>query len=303
MMINRRSILMIGTCLLMYTGCSQRQVDDSPKPMSPNIVADRCEMCHADIPPRDSATPEMIHYRHFKYTERSKRCDKCHLNYDTITGWTLDTLHSDGIHEPSFDTNQVQCKACHDYRDCWRCHSSPYTDPDKPDAAKIHRSHVVEHLDFKCDSCHKGYDLDNGIVPVKHDNGIVEVNFHVNNQGMIARYDAPTKTCRNLYCHGAAIIGGKQSVGINDKFSRTDSTRCSFCHNIDTLRVRAEFHSKPEHIRKKIFDDCQNCHVGYSVKLLATDSTTHMNGTIERIPPEKCNECHDADHQLPVPAR
>lgn len=294
-MLNRRSLLLIGACLLVYVGCSEQAKDP------PNVVADRCGLCHADIPPRDSATAELIHYRHFQYTERSKQCYKCHLNYDSISGWKLDSLHRNGRREPSTDTTQMQCKLCHDYRDCWGCHTSPFTDEiANPAATKIHRSHVIDYLSFKCDSCHKGYDLDEGEVPVKHDNGTIEVNFGAGNQGLIARYSAQDTACYNLYCHGATTIGGKQSVRINDKMSHTDSTRCSFCHSIDSLRLHGT-HAEGEHVKNKVFNDCENCHTLYSVKQLATDTLKHRNGHIDHISQERCDQCHGVKTEPALP--
>lgn len=294
----RRTLLMVGAGLLVYIGCSQ-QTGNPPESMPPNIVADRCVICHADIPPRDSATETRIHYRHFKFTGSKKRCDKCHGNYDTLMGWKLNSLHRDGLHEPSTDTTQVVCKACHDYRDCWKCHNSPDDADFHPAAKRVHSIHY-NTLNYVCNYCHKGYDPDNSTAPPNHNNGKKEVIFGFDNRGMTARYDTVTQTCYNIYCHGATMPGGKTTVRITDIMSHTDSIQCSFCHDINVLRITGT-HAKPEHSKRKLFDDCLNCHDGYSVKLRQTNPKTHINGAINRFPNAKCNECHDANHQLPVP--
>lgn len=298
-MMIRRALFITAALLPVYFGCSQ-QAGNPPQSMPPDIVAERCEVCHTDVPPRDSATELLIHYRHFKYTTRAKRCDVCHLNYDTLTGWHHGPEHRDGMFEPSTDTAQKVCKACHDYRDCWRCHNSPDTEEYHPAARRVHSVHY-DTLQYACDSCHKGYDPFSSIAPPHHDNGTVEVKFGIGLQGMGARYDSADSTCYNIYCHGMGIVGGKQAIRYSERMNRSDSTRCSFCHDIEKLRTLGETHRKQGHV--ELFNGCQNCHPGYSVHSMATMDSTHMNGVVDHFPPEKCNECHDAEHQLPVPSR
>jgi nitrate/TMAO reductase-like tetraheme cytochrome c subunit len=78
-----------------------------------------------------------------------------------------------------------------------------------------------------------------------------------------------------------------------------DSTQCNFCHDIEILRTDAlntPTHVKPKHQEKKIFDDCLNCHRGFSVKVFTTVDSLHYNGRIDTISAAKCNECHSEPH-------
>jgi predicted CxxxxCH...CXXCH cytochrome family protein len=277
-----RMLFFAGIVALLGAGCSQ-----TPK-TPPSVMGERCELCHASMPPADSATELMVHYRHFDWT-KNNRCDVCHLNYDTVSGWNHDSKHMDGMLEPSADTSQEQCRECHTYRECWSCHGAP---PEESDTDRIIHSRHVDSLGYSCDSCHRGYDFGSRKVPPHHNNDIVEVKFGNNQWGDRAWYDRAALTCYNVYCHGATLPGGRKSVRIGDNLP-SDSTRCSFCHPIDSLRRKGTTHSVEAHIKGDIFENCQNCHAGYQISGQGlVDPVRHLNGKIDHISQAQCDMCH-----------
>ena len=316
----RRNLLLFGVwVLLMYTACSEVATNH------PQAVEERCGVCH-DLPPQDSSTELQIHFNHVidVNMERNLQCWQCHLNCDTIMirstiktvndlqevikdttypvlVWTLDSLHRNGKFD--LDSNSKQCHLCHDYQYCDDCHQVPPNDPVDPISQRIHNVHATLQ-GMGCDSCHAGYDpikkvfpvvKKNGTLETTHDDGDTNVIFDIMKKAGYPDpfFNASNKTCNYVYCHGAWVIGGKKSIAITDR-EPTDSTKCSFCHNLDSLRANGPTHSVPA--MADLFPECLNCHEGYRLKTLATNELTHRNGKVDTIPCVKCDECHSYPH-------
>lgn len=295
---------------------------------------ERCEVCH-DMPPQDSGIGMETHYNHVidSTMGRSLKCWQCHLNcdtimkvtiqssldsmgktisdtiFDTLMSWTLDSLHRDG--RPELDLDDRQCHLCHDYQFCDECHQTPPNDVSNPESQRVHNVHVTRQ-GFKCDMCHKDYDVENKRFPVTiqrigsrnvlvtlHDNGDTDVVFNVLKKPGYAiepTYNITASTCNNLYCHGAMTIGGKPSVAITDIMPQ-DSTKCSFCHDINTLLLNGPTHQREKHV--PLFPDCLNCHPGFRLSTLATDEAKHRNGVLNRLSGAECDAaCHSTPHVI-----
>ena len=321
----RHSLPLFGVwSLIVYFGCSELREDH------PQAVMERCEVCH-DLPPQDSGSRMEIHFNHVinKSIGRNLKCWQCHLNcdpfikptiktldsvdktsfdtiMDTMMVWAHDSLHRDGKHE--VDIHDRQCQLCHDYQYCDECHQSPPNDASNPLSQRVHNVHVTRQ-EFRCDTCHKGYDAQDKRVPITfqrvgiwnrpmttHDNGDTNIIFNARKKSgypIEPTYDITSKTCENLYCHGAMTLGGKSRVMITDQMPQ-DSTKCGFCHNIDTLRLRGTTHIKGEH--PSLFPDCLNCHPGFKLSTRATDKTKHRNGVLDTISGAECDACHTTPH-------
>ncbi len=282
----KHKLLLAGAWLLICAGCSALN-DDHPL-----AVAEQCEICHA-LPPLDSTTTEM-HHRHV-VTEK-KTCNQCHYGYSEDTGWTLvDSIHRNG----RFDYDSTRCTICHTYRTCDSCHASPPFDQKKnPRAKRAHENHVTRQ-NFQCDTCHKGYDVKKHKFPeATHNNGKIDVVFDAFRKPGFERKEPFYKdsACYNLYCHGAFTLGGKPSVAIYDTEPQ-DSTKCSFCHNIDTLLNVGYPHSVAEH--KPYFRTCLVCHDGFSlVPPTANPAKHHQQGVLHLISQTTCDiTCHKTPHQ------
>ncbi|MBN1307016.1 MAG: hypothetical protein JXA18_03805 [Chitinispirillaceae bacterium] len=313
----RHSLPLFGAWLLtLYFGCSELREDH------PQAVVERCEVCH-DMPPNDSGIGMETHFNHVIDSNmgRNLKCWQCHLNcdlviqiannpldstatakYDTVMVWALDSLHRDNASE--LDSNDYQCRLCHDYQECDECHQSPPNNISFPISQRVHKVHVTQQ-GFGCDTCHSGYDPANKKLPITfnrvgirnvpstlHDNGDTNVIFDVKKKPghpVEPTYDPVGKTCNNLYCHGAMTWGGKPSVAIPDLMPQ-DSNQCSFCHNIDSLRAIGPNHRLEAHA--PLFPDCLNCHPGFRLNTRATDEAKHRNGVLDIISRAKCDSCH-----------
>ncbi len=301
--------------LLIYAGCSEVARNH------PQTVEERCAVCH-EMPPNDSASEMMVHYYHLTF--ENLRCWNCHLNCDTIMVkstvevqgtvtkivkdtiypvmvWTHDSLHRNG--RLDLDSTSKQCRLCHNYRRCDDCHGVPPKSPSNPASQRVHEVHVTRQ-GFGCDTCHKGYDPQNKKFPVvkngynletTHDNGEKDVIFNVKRKpGMagVPFYNPFNQTCNNLYCHGAATLGGRQSVAIKDEMSL--QSRCSFCHDIDVLKSQGPIHSVESH--SDLFPECLNCHPGFQLRTFTTNSVTHRNIVLDTIQCTECDKCHSYPH-------
>ena len=285
-----------GICLLMPLSCSEINPDNPLSDPEGNRLV-KCESCH-QLPQQD-----FIHFYHVLDTPTGRllSCDQCHAGYDTAAGWMLsDEWHRNGY----VGLDEAKCDLCHDYQDCQYCHDSPPIEwggdlkPARPEVIKVHRIHSVQQ-EIACGSCHRGYDLDNRIFPADiHDDGNFDVDFSIPVKPGVYPPYYMNYTCFNVYCHGAGTSGGDTIVMISDAKPQ-DSTQCSFCHNVETLRtdtLNTPTHVKPEHQAQGIFDDCLNCHRGFSVEDFATVDSLHYNGRIDTISAANCNECHSEPH-------
>jgi len=283
MMRKGHRLLMVAGLLLALVGCSEVSTNH-PVPLD-----EKCEVCHG-MPPEDLLTTS-YHSKHV--TELGLGCNRCHYGYDTIHGWKLSELHRNG--DLNYDTSR--CARCHDYNDCDRCHWSPPKDTERQ--RRAHDPHMNKY-DITCNTCHKGYDLKTRDFPEDlHENDRLDIIFDTKMkpgfEGIFPQsYDSASGTCYNLYCHGAVTIGGKSSVALTDQMA-TDTAKCSFCHNTTALLNEVTIHSKPAHL--EYFKDCLNCHPGFSLSIMSTDSTTHRDGPLNVISDSTCNtKCHSTPH-------
>jgi hypothetical protein len=270
--------LLAAGVALTGAGCGKLQEGMPQDPVA------KCDACH-EIPERNE-----VHVRHLELAEGKYNCDACHKAYDTLTGWNMDnSWHRNGM----IDTVPGECDYCHDYFwDCEECHYTPPHDSmwDNPIEVKIHKVHGAQDKD-NCDQCHKGFGLEpKRVVRAIHDNGNRDLIFNTyvapgGPQPYSEEIEDPTSgevvnvICYNLYCHGASIVGGKQSVSANDSKPQ-DSTQCSFCHDLATLRATTN-HQRVPSDQESNFLACFNCHADkFSAAVFTVDEDLHIDGQI-----------------------
>lgn len=254
----------------MGVGCSELQ------PGMPQDPVAKCEACH-EMPERNK-----VHARHLELAEEKYTCDACHKAYDTLTGWNVnDTWHRNGM----IDTVPGECDYCHEYfEDCNDCHFSPpqMSPPESAISVRMHKVHGITD-ESNCGECHKGYSLHpKSVVRATHDDGETTLMFNTYVAPGAAQpsWNLNTKTCYNLYCHGASIVGGKPSVTVND-VKPQDSTQCSFCHDLATLRSQVPDHSRVPEDQESNFMACFNCHADkFSATVFTVDENLHIDGEI-----------------------
>ena len=280
------TIIAAACWLILSAGCSQL-TENPPQPFD-----EKCDACH-ELPPSDSVH---LHVSAPPEGMPAFTCDKCHNGYNTDKGWTKLEKHRNGI----IDTMTTECDFCHDYHDCNDCHDAPPKDGqiniEGEKSARIHKIHDTSHIYiadsspdstvwFTCNQCHAGYELDNINLPREtHDNGVIDVNFDIYRK---PQYSGPGYTpifrndsCINIYCHAATTKGGKPGVAITDVMP-TDSTKCSFCHNLEQLRTLGQTHQTKN---VSVFLDCLSCHDGFSAKIMASVDSLHWNGILDTLP-------------------
>ena len=268
------SYILFAAVVLGTIGCSELEPGMSQDPTV------KCETCH-EMPKKNKV--HVLHLDYLKFrTHDTLDCDACHKAYDPQTGWTMDdSWHRNGI----IDTVPGECDYCHDFfTDCENCHFSPPRDVDwdPPLSVKMHNVHTVQQS-FLCDECHAGYSLDPKRAPRElHSNGDTTIlfNTYVPPGAQPPFWDRATKTCYNLYCHGATLVGGKTFVKETDTKPQ-DSTQCSFCHDLTVLRDSVLEHSQIPPQDQRNFMACFNCHPdGFSAQAFATVDSLHGDGLI-----------------------
>ena len=270
------SYLLFTAVVLGIVGCSELQSGMSQDPTV------RCETCH-EMPKNNE-----VHVYHLDYLKVERNdtlnCDACHKAYSPQYGWMLDDAwHRNGI----IDTVPGECDYCHEFfTDCESCHGSPPVDPmwDEPMTIKMHTVHGIQQ-GMQCNECHAGYSLNPKRAPrTTHDDGETTLvfNTYVAPGSVPPSWTKATKTCNNLYCHGATLAGGKASVAVTDAKPQ-DSTQCSFCHDLAGLRQNVYEHSLIPETDQRNYIACLNCHPGFSASagFLETDESKHRDGEIE----------------------
>ena len=288
MMRRKTGLLAAGWSILMMVGCSSLK-EELPTTVDKLNTAE-CETCHSLQPQTE------VHFEHILDTATLDTgykkllpldCDGCHKGYDEELGWTDESKHRNGI----IDTSTGECDYCHLVRrDCGWCHAIP---PDQTDRQrKVHR-HVTEQ-NYTCDVCHPGYDYASRIAPpATHNNGTINVRFDgaPKKAGSPAVPSYDNGVCYNLYCHGAATPGGKQSVAI-DAVKPTGIQQCDFCHNVAQLWATVPDHNKSGHA--ELDPNCVICHenFSYTTGSQTIDTSLHLNGVIDTSM-ALCRVCHE----------
>jgi predicted CxxxxCH...CXXCH cytochrome family protein len=98
-------------------------------------------------------------------------------------------------------------------------------------------------------------------------------------------YDKSTRTCSNVYCHGAAMNGATPLVVTQPAWDAAPGTiSCGKCHGIPPA----------DHPSSLTLADCTTCH-GAAIDAAGTPSPqTHVNGNLDFAPnvTSSCASCH-----------
>ncbi len=95
--------------------------------------------------------------------------------------------------------------------------------------------------------------------------------------GLAPSFDATTKTCSNVYCHGNGLAGSTPTPVVWNPPSRVS---CPSCHAIPPTATPTGTHPNDT--------TCASCHQGYTATTI--NKTLHVNGTIEGS--SACGTCH-----------
>jgi len=86
--------------------------------------------------------------------------------------------------------------------------------------------------------------------------------------GLTPAFDATTKTCSNVYCHGTGLPGTTPTPVI---WNPPSAVTCGSCHAIPPAATPTGTHPTDA--------NCATCHTGYSATTV--NKGLHVNGTIE----------------------
>ncbi|MCX5741836.1 MAG: CxxxxCH/CxxCH domain-containing protein, partial [Proteobacteria bacterium] len=240
----------------------------------------QCASCHGTPPPPPHPS--------------DADCGKCH---DTMTAGgglviTSPARHIDG--NLDVNTNQA-CNTCHG----GATGNAPPQDTLKNTATNTrgvgaHQSHLAPStLFFKpiaCTDCH--------VVPATvnslgHQDTPLPAEVKFSGRGGTS----PTwngATCSNVYCHGATLTSGTSGAGgtaTSPLWSKVDGTQatCQSCHG---------FPPPAPHPQSS---DCGTCHadVQAGANTTFTDTTKHIDGSVDVTTTQACNSCHGGTNNAP----
>ncbi|RJQ50862.1 MAG: CxxxxCH/CxxCH domain-containing protein [Nitrospiraceae bacterium] len=289
--------VLIAACLISAAGCGSKNgaslVDPETGEHSENWIAghntshdgsNTCESCHGEdlsggIAPSCTTTCHMenadsvhpaswtgtaILREHGGYVN-ANGTDKCANQY--CHGASLAGVAGSG---PS-------CTLCHALPftgiNCTGCHGYPPSGAQHPDTAGKHAEHTAL-ANVDCDTCHAG--AGNGTT--NHYNGAVEValNAAFNSKSGEASFDAGSRTCSNISCHGGPRTQtqdqGNRSAPVSTSAQTPDwlnsvidvDSQCTLCHVYGTDAADPEYNSyySGQHRFHVYVQDisCTNCH-------------------------------------------
>jgi len=152
---------------------------------------------------------------------------------------------------------------------CGASTSTPQTGPSSP----VHVAHLsggTLSAGFACSECHAAppstaVDFSQGTM--------AKVS------GLTPTFDATTKTCSNVYCHGNGLPGSSPASVVWDPPSQVT---CGSCHAIPPTMTPTAAHPNDM--------NCGGCHQGYTST--SVNKGLHVNGTIETSGNGACGSCH-----------
>ncbi|HML76718.1 CxxxxCH/CxxCH domain c-type cytochrome [Geobacter sulfurreducens] len=209
---------------------------------------------------------------------------------------------------PAWTGAAMGCNGCHGT-------SNPLGTPDYANGgsaaalANSHAKHVAAAAD--CALCHVNTTTTGTAIKAGatvHTNGVIDVNLNTANArvGGTATWTAGSKTCANVYCHGATLTGGTAKSPV---WGAT-LTGCGTCHGFPPA---TSVHTG------KVATDCIGCHPHVNASGTGfTDAAKHINGAMDasgghavpyytHLTPApttaQCSGCHaNASATAPYPA-
>ena len=194
-----------------------------------------------------------------------------------------------GCLQPRNDTSQTasvaRCATCHgdptrsgDYlsRAAPPTDLSGGTEPSFPGvgAHSVHLSSSSTHAAFACSECHVVPERTESPGHAEHGSPATLVfGSLATSEGHAPRYDLPTRTCQDSYCHG------KSDAVWNAP--RSSQQACGTCHGL------------PPDLPHPQSERCSLCHgavVDDAMRIIAPE--LHVNGVVEVVKTEVCMSCH-----------
>jgi predicted CxxxxCH...CXXCH cytochrome family protein len=166
-----------------------------------------------------------------------------------------------------------------------------------------HRAHLGTsswHAEMRCDDCHRvpsvaGWDP---AFP-QHLNGTVELTFSA--RAGAAQYDAATRTCSGVACHGAALGGDRAGA---------TSLRTPVWTTVDGAQTAcgAGCHTLPPGGGHTDSGACAGCHAQVIATISGTSVTwshpeRHIDGVVDATGGASCTACHGTEPGQPSPPR
>lgn len=228
-----------------------------------------CQACHSDQPAGGTGSNPRFN---IAIGSLANGCEDCHAaNTSHAVPWT-------GVNATSHQTaaNMAAacvlchganleggagpaCSSCHTagspltLLDCTSCHGKPPSGSASPNVAGSHSKHdALAYVTGVCNSCHTGAGSDT----VNHNNALVNVAFLTayNAKSGTASFNAGSKSCTNISCHGGQATPGWLTGTINV------NAQCTSCHSSGSAQHNS--YNSGEHT-KHIADvgaDCIDCH-------------------------------------------
>lgn len=210
--------------------------------------------------------------------------------------WTImtvvlaSTLACGGARTTSSSVTATTCTSCHEQPPATDAHLAHFAVDDGSDG--------IAHLQLGCFQCHKDVQSVNEPDHILRANGDpvsppAEIRFddakslasrtqRGASRADPASYDRATRTCSNVYCHGAGLNGG---TAASVRWDAPDGTvSCGTCHGIPP----------GDHPSTLTLADCTSCH-GDAIDAAGRPSPQkHVNGTLDFAAnvTSSCAGCH-----------
>jgi predicted CxxxxCH...CXXCH cytochrome family protein len=230
-----------------------------------------CGSCHALPPPAPHP--------------KSDRCEGCHGDVVSATGFVAPELHVDGV----VQLGDAKCDACHGEAG----EPAPPRDLTGNSAVSAlgvgaHRAHLaggVASRAVACAECHA--------VPAKLDSpghldddlpAEVALLGVATASGRKPLWVRQSRTCTDAWCHSPSKPGASP-----EWTSTAGALGCEGCHGAPP---------PPPHPQMKTCARCHGAVVGDDHRSIV-DRARHVDGVVDVLMPEKCNACHGGENDAP----
>jgi len=229
-----------------------------PPPL-PHVQRNDCGMCHSETASGMAIVHREKHIDGQVQVDLDQACNACHGSEVNaappadLAGASATTLRTVGAHQPHLQgTSGLSTPVA-----CTECHVVP--------AAVTDAGHL-------------------GAAPAEITFGTLAKAHGANPD-----WSAPDATCSSVYCHGATLTGGSDTVPL---WTRVDNTEdaCGACHGIPP---------PAPHVQNL---NCGLCHKATAVGSAIVHPEKHINGTLDVEAALSCHSCHgsDADDAPPL---
>ncbi len=251
----------------------------------------KCGSCHGNPPPPP----------HTQETD----CGLCHQSMnpgDFAAGKiSYPELHIDGKVEV---VSTGACDSCHGSNG----QSAPPKDTQGNTSTMsrgvgTHAAHMTAnsswHATIQCNECHT---VPGSTSDQTHLDGVTEVVFNGSLGIPGAAYDPATQKCTNTFCHGGgnSLLSGGTKISpvftAANLITSMGNVDCQACHGMPPTSLPNNGGTHPQDT------NCGKCHPTMTPgqNTTITYPQLHMNGTVEVINDQPCNDCHGDRTATPI---